>query len=54
MDALGFDSGDALRDAAAAALDAHERLSRAAMVGSVRHGAVKAADPYGPRETGRA
>jgi len=34
--------------------DAHVKLARAAMIGSVRHGAVKAADPYGPAETGRA
>src|SRR4029077_7342202 len=53
MDTLGFISDDPLRNAAAGALDAVERLARTAMVGSVRHGALKVADPYGPRDTGR-
>jgi hypothetical protein len=54
MQSLGFPSNDRLYDAAVMARNAADVLARAAMVGSVRHGAVKAADPYGPRDTGRA
>lgn len=54
MDALGFDSGDRLHQAATDALLAMQKLERTASITGVRHGALKAADPYGPRETTRA
>jgi hypothetical protein len=54
MQALGFQSDERLYHAAVMPLNARDELVRAAMVGSARHGAVKAADHFGPADTGRA